>query len=69
MKYEKRVPISVNNALNIIDAGAMVMHQQIEWYRGVRKKSWNGEFVDLAKEEVDEAINWLRSAIANEKGE
>lgn len=60
MKYEKRVPISVNNALNIIDGAIMVLHQQIKFYRGDRKKSWNGEFVDLAKEEAGVAINWLR---------
>lgn len=60
MKYEKQVPISANNALNIIDGAIMVLHQQIEFYRGGRKKAWNGEFVDHSKEEAEAAINWLR---------
>jgi hypothetical protein len=36
-----------------------VIYEQIEVYRGVRTKAWNGDFVDHLRIEANHSLAWL----------
>lgn len=59
MKYEMRRPTTEAEAIEIIDEAMRVIYGHVEYYRGVRKKSWNGEFVDHLRTEANHALAWL----------
>lgn len=59
MKYEMRIPLTEEEAIEIIDGCLRVIYGQIEVYRGVKQKSWNGGFVDHCKIEANRALAWL----------
>jgi len=59
MKYEMRRPNTEAEAIEIIDSALRVIYGQIEVYRGVRKKAWNGDFVDHLRIEDNHALAWL----------
>lgn len=54
-----RRPASEAEAIAIIEEAQGVLWQQIEFYRGERKRGWNGEFVDHLKKEATHALAWL----------
>ena len=57
---EIRRPVSESQAVEIIGNSLRVIFGQIEYYRGIRKKAWNGEFVDHVKREAEISLQWLR---------
>jgi hypothetical protein len=59
MQYDMRRPTTEAEAIAIIDDAQRVIWEQIEFYRGVRKRGWNGEFVDHLRKEATHAIAFL----------
>lgn len=59
MQYEMRRPNTESEAVEIIDAAMHVIYGQIEYYRGDKKKAWNGDFVTHCQKEATHAIAWL----------
>lgn len=59
MKYEMRRPATEAEAIEIIDGAMRVIYGQIEVYRGVKRKAWNGDFVDHCRIEANHALAWL----------
>lgn len=59
MIYEMRRPSSEAEAIEIIDAALRVIYGQIEVHRGVKKRAWNGEYVDHVRIEANHALAWL----------
>lgn len=58
-EYEVRRPTTEAEAVWILEDAVAVLHEQIEFYRGIRKRAWNGSFVDNAKAEATGALAWL----------
>ena len=59
MKYHIKRPTTEAEAIEIIDGALRVIWGQIEVYRGVKKKAWNGDFVDHLRIEANHALAWL----------
>lgn len=59
MKYEIRRPNSEAEAIEIIDGCLRVIYGQIEVHRGVKRKAWNGDYVDHCRVEANHALAWL----------
>lgn len=52
-------PKTEAEAIEIIDSALRVIYGQIEFYRGDRKKSWNGDYVTHLRIEANHSIAWL----------
>lgn len=61
MEYALRTPNDAKEAVDIFEGALHVIYGQVEYYRGDRKKSWNGDFVTHMQKEAQTAIEWLRS--------
>lgn len=59
MKYEMKRPTTEAEAIEIIEGAVQVIYGQIEVYRGVKRKAWNGDFVDHCRTEAIHALAWL----------
>lgn len=59
MKYEMKRPTTEEEAVSIITQALLVVHGQIDYYRGDSKRSWNGEFVDHCRNEAMHSLSWL----------
>lgn len=59
MQYEMKRPTTEAEAVEIISSALNVIYGQIEVYRGVRKKAWDGSFVDHLRTEAVGALAWL----------
>lgn len=59
MQYEMKRPATEAEAIEIIDGALRVIWGQIEVYRGVKKKAWNGDFVTHCRVEANHALAWL----------
>lgn len=59
MQYEMRRPATEAEAIDILESAVRVLHEQIEFHRGYRKKAWNGDYVDHIKTEATHALAWL----------
>lgn len=59
MKYEIRRPDSEAEAIEIIGGCLQVIYGQVEVYRGIKRKAWNGDFVDHCRTEAIHSLAWL----------
>ncbi len=59
MQYEIRRPNSEAEAIEIIVNCLRVIYDQIEVHRGVKRKAWNGDYVDHCRVEANHALAWL----------
>jgi hypothetical protein len=59
MQYEMKRPTTEAEAIEIIDGALRVIYGQIEVYRGVKRKAWNGDFIDHLKIEATHSLAWL----------
>lgn len=67
MEYEFKRATNVQEAADIIDGAVRVLYQQIEFNSGVRKRSWNGDFVVHLKREAEAAVEFLRQSAARDQ--
>lgn len=58
-KYEMNRPTTEAEAIEIIDTGMRVIWGQIEYYRGDKKKAWNGDYIDHCRIEINHSLAWL----------
>ena len=65
MQYKMKHPATEAEAIDIINSAVSVLYNQIEYYRGDRKRSWNGDFVDHVKTEAIHALGWLALTVCH----